>query len=129
MKVDDLVRIINGRLDAAAKTAVDAIVEDAQTPVAKGGRMRVDTGFLRNSIAAAVGSMPSGPSDPRADAQGRGEVGLVVEQWSVRDPLYVGWTANYAVYREAYDGFMEGALQNWAKHVSSAVQEAAKAFR
>ena len=69
------------------------------------------------------------PSDPRTDAQGRGEVGLIVARWNVRGPLYIGWTANYAVYREAYDGFMEGALQSWPKHVSSAVQEAAKAFR
>lgn len=129
MKVDALVAVMKARLDAVAKTAVDYVVDDAQMTVAKGGRMRVDTGFLRSSIAAALGTMPSGPSVRGADPMGdAGQVGLMVARWDVKTPLYIGWTANYAIYRESYDGFMEAALQNWPQHVGRAINEARGAF-
>ena len=61
MKMDELVRIINGRLDAVAKTAVDATVEDAQTPVAKGGRMRVEQSLLAESWNPAYAGLEFDP--------------------------------------------------------------------
>ena len=38
-------------MNAVAQEAAQELVEEVVKPTAKGGRMRVDTGFLRNSVA------------------------------------------------------------------------------
>lgn len=115
---------------AVVRIAASMVAEDAGRPRAQGGRMRVDTGFLRNSIRGAVGALPYGPSkgprktkdgivwrDPMGSAD---EVALVVTRWDGMSPLYIGWTANYARYREYKDGFMEGATRQWQRFVRDA---------
>ena len=101
-------------VEAVFKQSAQEIAEDANTPTARGGRMRVDTGFLRNSQSADLNSRPSGPSDPDTENQGNPEqVSLVIAGARTSDTIYVGWTANYARYREARDGFAEGAAKKW----------------
>lgn len=87
----------------------------ANTPVSEGGRMRIDTGFLRNSQSAAIGSAPSGPSDPARDPQGSPaeDIALVLANAKVGDVIFIGWSANYARPREYIDGFLESAVQKW----------------
>lgn len=121
------------RAEAVIKQAIQDVVEDAEVPRAVGGRMRVDTGFLRNSIVAAIGKLPVGPSEgPRKTAagvewrdpigEGSSSVMSVLAQWRFDQPLYVGWSANYAEYREQYDGFMQGAVQRWPEFINSAIR-------
>lgn len=115
---------------AVTRIAASMVAEDAGRPRSQGGRMRVDTGFLRNSIRGAIGSLPSGPSlgpkktkagivwrDPMGNAD---EVALVITRWDGRSPIYIGWTANYARYREYKDGFLEGAVRQWPRFVRDA---------
>lgn len=92
----------------------------AQTTKAKGGRMPVDTGFLRNSYTAGLNGTTTltGPDAYVATVAGL-EVG---------DTFTAGWTAAYALrmekgfvgedslgrtYNQAGNFFMESALMQW----------------
>lgn len=112
-------------LDVTAQAILDT-VEEAQIPVAKGGKMRVMTGFLRSTGIAALNSIPYGPSDERRTDmtyEWDGEtVERVVSEMKIGDTFNFGWTANYAKYREAFDGFLESALMNWQSHVDKSVE-------
>ncbi|RUW55657.1 hypothetical protein EOA32_00925 [Mesorhizobium sp. M1A.F.Ca.ET.072.01.1.1] len=98
----------------------------AQTPVAKGGRMRVDTGFLRASGQASLNGVPTGPVRPEAGktySYNENSVIAALSKLRFGANFFFGWTANYAKYREAYDGFLEGALQRWQQTVNEVVAE------
>lgn len=119
------------RLRATARYAVQDVVEDAQTPVRGGGRMRIVTGFLRASIQAAIGYMPSGPVVNDMDknypegTQVAGEpVSATLLRWNpaMAEHLFIGWTANYARFREYEDGFLRGAVEQWDEMVRLAVK-------
>ena len=134
-KIDEIVVNTQARLLAVVRTAISNVVDDAQTPVAKGGKMRVDTGFLRSTGLADVGKVPIGPSvspdhattqyPRRGKAQSYTYDGqflnIALSKMKIGDTFYFGWTANYAKYREAYDGFLESALQKWQTHVDNAI--------
>lgn len=122
--VEDWVTETDERLLAVTRASIQDVVQEMQQPVGKGGRMRVDTGFLRNSGAARIGSMPSGESVRPSDAKpGQYQwqddrLVKVLSELKIGDVFYWGWTANYARYRELYDGFMEAALQQWGRIVA-----------
>jgi len=122
--VDEHIRKCKLRMNAIVKTAAQAVVEDANTPTARGGRMPVDTSFLRNSIVAAIGNMPQGPADPKVDGVGDVDtVALVIAQMQPGQILYAGWSANYARPMEARYGFRDAAVQKWPQRVAAAVAE------
>lgn len=123
--IDGIVINTTARLLAVARTAISGVVEDMQKPVAKGGRMRVKTGFLRSSGTASLEGPPRGPTkgDPQKDYRWDGDfLNVVLAKMKIGDTFHWGWTAYYAKYREAYDGFLEAALQNWQQHVDRAVR-------
>ena len=100
------------RMEAVFKTAVQDMIEDAQTPRDKGGRMPIDTGFLRNSGSAAINSIPTGG----------GNTAVVISRAKLGDAIYFGWTANYAQYMEAKYAFMRMATQRWGQFVKVAAR-------
>ena len=121
-----------GRMRAIARTAVLDTVSMAQRTRGNGGRMPVDTGFLRASIQAAIGTMPSGPTRNdgeekySGDTQAAGEpVVVTLLRWNPNtgSPLFVGWTANYARKQQAKNGFMRGAVEKWDQTVTKAVKK------
>lgn len=115
--------------------SVQELAEIANEPVAKGGRMRVDTGFLRSSLKGQLNAMPSGASEPtkgqiysKTDSlDGAQESSLLAEllKWRAGDKFYLGWSANYARFREYKDGFVRYAAQRW----KIIVDENAKKFK
>lgn len=133
---DKIILKTETRLLNVVTTAISNVIEEAQTPQAKeGGKMRVDTGFLRHSAAAAINQLPSGSSKGRR--RRKGEVGVLPEytydekagfaqtvllQMKIGDTFYFGWSAHYAKVREAYDGFLEAAVMNWNKYVRDATE-------
>lgn len=132
-QLDAWARKVEARTGAIVKTAVQTMADEmnldgpsvARPEGGKGGRLPVDTGFLKNSIAAAIGRLPKGPSDPRTDKEGDpSAVALVIEQWDLKQTLYIGWTAVYARKQELNYGFVEAALQKWPDFVGDAVAEA-----
>ena len=101
--------------------------------MAKGGRMRVDTGFLRASGQASLTGMPTGPSRPPSEEPGAhyddgspvpASVVVTIASINVEngDKFYFGWTANYAKFREAKDGFLRLGVQRWQQIVDATVQ-------
>jgi len=95
------------------------LMEEANTPEGQGGRMPVDTGFLRNSVAASVEGMPTDGAQPPA---------LVFATLELGQTVWAGWTAAYAMrmehgfygddslgrkYAQPGKGFARAAAQRW----------------
>lgn len=121
--IEDFVRESENRMARLLAISLEDVVNEVQQPVAKGGRMRVRTGFLRASGRASLKGFPSGPSVRESDvpnsyAWDSEAVSTTLNSIKFGDTFYFGWTANYARYRELYDGFLEGAMQNWARIVA-----------
>lgn len=123
-QVEDIIAVSDKRMTALVRQSIQDLIENAQQPVAKGGRMRVDTGFLRASGKISLNGMPTGPGRGTSDAPGsysydeQANVTVTLGKVKLGQTIYFGWTANYAKYRELYDGFLEGALQHWARIVA-----------
>lgn len=126
-QVSDWVQQGKNRLRYVQATATMSVINDAQTPVAKGGRMHVDTGFLRASGQASLTGMPTGPvrnADGHTVLPNDGVVQLVIAKAEPGFPIFFGWTANYALARENKDAFLRLAVQKWQVYVNDAVQKA-----
>ena len=122
--VEDIVAVSEKRMIALMRQSISDVIDNAQTPVGKGGRMRVDTGFLRASGQPSLNGMPQGPSrgertEPNSYSYDEGNnVTVKLGDLQIGGVFYFGWTAAYARYRELYDGFLEGALQHWGRIVA-----------
>lgn len=113
--VDEFVKQTQKRLQALFIASTVDLIEFVQTPVAKGGKMRVDTGFLRASGQYSFTGMPAGPARGEPDKKYKYDAVAQVDLANVRlgQTIWFGWTANYARYREAYDGFLISGIQKW----------------
>ena len=125
---------VPGAVEAVFKESVQEVVEVMQRPVGQGGRLRVDTGFLRASLMASTASMPrilssSKPAEGGTYAPDFGQIEAVIAGADLTDTLYFGYTASYAVYREfgsngqAPDAFVRSAAQQWQSIVGQKAAE------
>lgn len=111
------------------------VMEEANKPESQGGKMPVDTGFLRNSVAASHSGMPR---------TGSGPVELVIATTRLDQPLWIGWTAAYArrmeygymgtdgagrSYSVRGKGFMRSATQQWRSIGEAAARDVLRRFR
>lgn len=137
--VDGLVLKTEERMLGVLRNSIKEVIEDAQTPVAKGGKMPVDTGFLRHSWQVGLNVIPSGETLGRDRKPG--EVGVLPEystedkadyvlptlaKMKLGDVFYFGWTAVYAAKQEAYKGFLSSALMKWNEIVNNQVRRLKK---
>ncbi|MDX0855966.1 HK97 gp10 family phage protein [Sinorhizobium medicae] len=114
---------VEGAVEAIFKEATQEVVEEMQRPVGQGGRMRVDTGFLRASLLASSTSMSAisaaEPVEGGTYTPDFGQIEAVIAGADIGDTLYFGYTASYAGFREygangqPADGFVRLAAQNW----------------
>ncbi len=104
---------------AIFRESAQRLFEEANTQEGEGGKMPVDTGFLRNSRAASTEGMPAdGAMDPN----------LVFAGMELGQTVWAGWTAVYAMrmehgfqgadslgreYAQAGKGFARAAAQRW----------------
>lgn len=128
--IEEWVKETEARALAVTRDALNVMVNDMQQRTTDGGRMRVDTGFLRASGRAALGTMPSGPSQQPPGAP-VGQYTGIYDDWdgqpllavlfdmNLGDTFFWGWTAAYAPVRNTYDGFMDTAVQNWQGYIDS----------
>lgn len=131
--VGDWCRGVEGAVEAIFKASVQDVVSEMQKVRGAGGRMRVDTGFLRASLLGSTSAMPS--IDPNAKpVEGRtypaGEqVELTIAGLTLGQPFYAGYTASYAGHREygargqPPDAFVRTAAQGWQAIVAKNEQE------
>jgi HK97 gp10 family phage protein len=75
-----------------ARESIQDVIDDAQTPKAKGGRMPVDTGFLRNSLASGLNGSFGPPSE--------NSYTLTIGELDLGDVARFAWTAEYAIFQE-----------------------------
>jgi hypothetical protein len=124
VQVDDIVTVSEKRMIALMRASLQDVTDIMQQPVAKGGRMRVDTGFLRASGQPSLNGMPQGPTRGEREEPGSyphdegAAVTVTLGKMKLGQTFYFGWTAEYARYREIYDGFMERGLSQWQRIVT-----------
>ena len=132
--VANWVEKVEGATEAVFKEASQAIVEEMQTPTAEGGRLRIDTGFLRASLMASTSAMPpivkgKKPADGQSYDFDFGPIEAVIAGADIGDTLYFGYTAEYAGFREygangqAGDGFVRLAAQRWPTTVDRVAKD------
>lgn len=124
------------RMVATLHGAAQDLAEGVTKPVAKGGNMRVKTGFLRASLMASTSAMPlidpnaKPPSNAADDSYDwdSNQVNLVIAGSDIGQTIYFGFTASYARYREYEDGFVRLAAQRWQQIVDANAAKAIKAY-
>lgn len=108
------------------RTAIQDVLSDAQTPVAQGGAMPVDTGNLRNTLASGLnGSL--GPEGPDSYV-------LTIAQMEPGDIAKFRWTAEYARIRHYKpEDFGQGggmwrdkAAAKWQQYINAAAKRFSK---
>lgn len=102
------------RQTAIFRESAQRLATEAGVPRAQGGNMPVDTGYLRGSMAASPTGMPALGALPPA---------VVLLSLQAGDTIFMGWTANYAIYMEARYGFARLAAQNWTFIVDKVTKE------
>lgn len=118
------------------KNSIQDFIEEANRPEFEGGKMHVDTGFLRSSGAGAINEIPKGESEGRKREPG--ETGVIYQfdssaivqgilpKLTLNDIFYYGWAAHYAEIRELYDGFQQSACDKWETFVKNNVRRLTK---
>jgi hypothetical protein len=110
--VADFEKLTMAKMVKVARQSIQETLNTAQTPVAKGGAMPVDTGALRNSLVSRIST---GTASAGADS-----FMVVIAQLKLGDVINFAWTADYAVPRHYMVGVGQGgglwrdlAVQNW----------------
>jgi hypothetical protein len=129
-QVDAFILKTKARMVAVVQGSIADTITEANTPTAKGGKMRVQTGFLRASGRISFNGMPSGPSrNPSNSTKSEiffpdsNAVSAGLLSAKIGTVIYFGWSANYAKHREVFDGFLESALMNWQSTVDKNVRK------
>jgi len=110
------------RIDAVLKDATQSVVAVAQQTKAKGGRMPVDTGNLRNSLQSSVAGGAMG--------EGKESYIMVAAGMNGGDLATFTWTAEYAAAvnngNRGRPGahFVEGAVDQWPAIVRASIAKA-----
>ena len=117
-------------LTALVRQSAQDVEQAASTPRAAGGRMPIDTGFLRNSVVTTVDGSTPGPTgiglsrDQRFASLGHPNTQAALSQAQVGNIIMLTWTAFYAAYVEHNTMFMRGAIEMW----DAIVEENARAI-
>lgn len=145
--VDAWVRATEQRMEAVFKESTQRIIEEVRKPEAKGGKMPVDTGYLRNSLVATTDgpTLMSRESKPEAGRQydQTGDalpqaVSLTITNAKLGQTIWACFTAAYAArmeygfsgedslgrsFNQKGRGFVRLATQRWQSIVDAVVKE------
>jgi len=135
--VDAWVRETKARQTAVFRESAQRITEEILTPVAKGGHMRVETGFMRASLSASLeGALPQLADRPEAAVKATQEtgapsvtfddsaVGLVISNAEIGDTITFAFAASYARHVENKFAMVRLAAQRWPQVVAEVAKEA-----
>lgn len=119
------------RMTAVRNAAIEATVEDMQTPVARGGNMPVDTGFLRASLQVTTGApVPAAQDNPGGAFSFASDAAVLTLASAPLDAVvFATYGARYAPFVEygargrAGRRFVALAAQNWPRHVAEASRQ------
>jgi hypothetical protein len=127
-QVDAWTRKSERRMEAVFKESTQRLIAEAQTPRGAGGKLPVDTGFLRATGQASLVGPPIGPSR-QVEGAPSNDYAVVILGATIGSTIYFGWTAEYAIYMEARYGFARSAVQNWPLIVARVITEAKARIR
>lgn len=132
-------------MELVAKESVQRLIQTAQTPKAKGGKLPLDTGFLRASGRTSYTGMPSGPTRGVAAETGKRKLKgkaakaqaearqtytspdtVNIAGFKLGATIFFGWTAFYARKQNLYNGFLDSAVKNWQKIVDGTIRDLRK---
>ena len=134
-QVREIAEKLKARQEAIFRGSAARVLERASVPKGQGGRMPVDTGFLRNSVRASTAGVPNSSSEDPA---------VTFARMAVGDTVTVGWTAAYAMrmehgffgedslgrtYAQQGNGFLRAELQNWSAIVKEVTAEVKATIR
>lgn len=126
---------VRKRMDAVVQDATQTVVGIAQTPKGKGGRLPVDTGFLRGSLQSTLNGSTT--------LDGGESYILTAGDMVAGDFATFGWHADYArrinsgftgpdsmgrTYNQQGAHFVEGATDQWQAIVRESVVKARAAL-
>lgn len=95
------------QMQAVLAESVQDVMDIAQTPVANGGRIPVDTGHLLNSVATELNGARLGGGSDKPDKSGASStaaIALLVTEMQPGDVARIGWTAAHAARQ--HEGFV-----------------------
>lgn len=143
-QVHDIIRRNTRLMTAVVQESTQDLINETQKPKGKGGKMPLDTGFLRASGRLSLTGVPTGPTRPatkaapkikglrgaakRSHEAKRARSNVSADSVSVGGvelggSIYWGWTAIYARRQELKNGFLSSNLRNWQKFVDGAVRK------
>jgi hypothetical protein len=125
-QIDDWVKTSEARMSAVVKTSAQKMGEEVTKPIPQGGRLPVDTGYLRASFSASVNSIPSGAGGTKFAMS---PIVLAIAKLKIGDRLIMGFGASYAKYMEARYAFVRSSVQNWPQYVKHSVSEVKRQYR
>lgn len=116
------------RMNAVLRESTKRLISEAQS------RIPVDTGFARASIQVSLDAMPQAQPESRGQKGQTYTVDLstvtaVITSAKFGDHIYIGWTANYAIYleyghsKQAPSGFVRVSAAMWPEIVSQVTAE------
>lgn len=129
-------------MEAVFRESAQRVIAEAQRPKGEGGRMPVDTGFLRASGQVSLsgpplirqGFVPPNDAKPGSYAYNASPIALQIAGAKLGGTIWFGYTAAYAAAREygargqAPDAFVRGAAQQWQQIVKDVIREAKARF-
>lgn len=119
-------------IEAVVKESSQRVISTMQEPRASGGRMPVDTGFLRASLVPSLNIVTvSSRENPDTGFHNfdNNQVALKLAGLELGDTFYAVYAANYAAAQNygtqgrAPAGFVEGAAAQWQTIVNSVTLE------
>ncbi len=138
-KFADFARTVPVLLEAIPKEAAQEMVYDAQRTVNDGGRLPIDTGFLRASlVATSVAERPGvtfAPEGGGTFSWDAGQIGLVLDGINIAEGVRFTYQAAYAMrqhygfqgedslgrtYNQAGKYWVTMVAQNWQRYINSA---------
>lgn len=128
-QVHEIIRKNERLMTMVAQESTQRLIHATQVPKAKGGKMPIDTGFLRASGRLSLSGVPSGPV--RGRDRKEGEEGTIypspdsvqIGGFKIGMTMFWGWTAVYARRQELYNGFLSSNIRQWQKIVDGVVRD------
>jgi hypothetical protein len=127
VQVEEWVKKVDGLLEAVFRKATEDLFNEIRMPVAKGGNMPVDTGFLRNSFVVTLNASSTSITFKDDGISIEAPYKVVIDGASIEDTIYGTFTANYAGYVHYGTGgrqgrlFIDLAVQRWQQIVDDVV--------
>lgn len=132
--------LTKAQMQAVLSESIQDVMDEAQTPVANGGRMPVDDGHLINSVVTELNGTQIGTTAQAEDLSGSASsanIALLVTGIEPGDTARIGWAAAHAMrqhegfvgedslgrtYNQQGKHWVDGAAANWPAHIEKNVK-------